>query len=215
MIQLKNKWWYRSVILIVLFLLAAAIWNLMLQSSNPPKELEGVLRLEPKSLSSFNLVDQNNQLINEHIFEDKWTFVFFGYTSCPDICPTTLQMLNAVVTKLDGNNGEPAGDVQVIFVSVDPVRDTSAKIASYMEFFNKSFIGLTGDEQNIDNITKQFNAGYMRGQEISPGHYLVAHTSAIFLVAPDTKLVAAFSQPHIPKTIISQFKDIKSYLLVQ
>ena len=210
---LKSSLLYRIVIALVFLFLVATIWNITSQSSSPPQELIGVLRAEPRQLNSFELINQNGQLINERLFEDKWSFVFFGYTSCPDICPMTLHTLNSVMDRLGKEHVDILPDTQVIFVSVDPERDTAESLADYVTFFNKDFIGLTGDKKNIDNFTQPFGAGYMMGQEISPGEYLVAHTSAIFLVAPDAKVVASFSQPHNPGTIVSQYKKIRSYIL--
>ncbi|MDH5611494.1 MAG: SCO family protein [Gammaproteobacteria bacterium] len=172
----------------------------------------GVLRPDPRQLKSFELIDQNGKVINQQMFKNKWSFVFFGYTSCPDICPTTLHTLNSVIAMLAKNDNKLLLDAQVVFVSVDPERDTVAMLADYMAFFNRDFIGITGDKKNIDNITQQFGAGYMMDEEIAPGQYQVSHTSAIFLVTPDNKLVAAFSQPHIPGTIVSQYKKIRDYL---
>ena len=213
MTLIKSSLLYRIVIVFIFLLLTATIWSITSKSSSPPQDLIGVLRVEPKQLNSFKLIDQNGQLINEQIFKDKWTFVFFGYTSCPDICPVTLHVLNAAMDLLGKEQAEILSDTQVVFVSVDPGRDTVDGLSDYVTFFNKDFVGLTGDKKNIDNFTQQFGAGYMMGQEISPGEYLVAHTSAIFLVAPDTAMVAAFSQPHNPATIVSLYKKVRSYIL--
>ncbi|MDH5387557.1 MAG: SCO family protein [Gammaproteobacteria bacterium] len=209
--MIKSSQLYRAVATLFFLFLIAVIWNIASQSSSPPQELMGVLRAEPRQLNSFELINQKGQLINESLFEDKWSFVFFGYTSCPDICPTTLHTLNSVMDRLGKEHVDIFPDTQIIFVSVDPERDTVDSLTDYVTFFNKDFIGLTGDKKNIDNFTQSFGAGYMMGQEISPGEYLVAHTSAIFLVAPDTKVMASFSQPHIPETIVSLYKKIRFY----
>lgn len=177
--------------------------------SRPP-ELEGVLRTQYKPIKSFQLVDHNNVIFNEAKFKGKWTFIFFGYMSCPDICPTTLSVLNAVQNLLDEQNIEK---MQVLFISVDPGRDTNKLLASYVEFFNKNFIGATADKAEIDNVTRQFGAGYEIEAETAPGQYLVAHTSAIFLVDQFGRLVATFSQPHYSKTIASLYRKIRAYLL--
>ena len=213
MTLIKSSLLYRIIIVLVFLLLVATIWNITSKSSNPPQDLMGVLRVEPKQLNSFKLIKQNGQLINKNLFEDKWSFVFVGYTSCPDICPITLHVLNKVTDILGKEQAEILPDTQVVFVSVDPGRDTVDGLSDYVTFFNKDFVGLTGDKKNIDNFTQQFGAGYMRGQEISPGEYLVAHTSAIFLVAPGAKLVASFSQPHNPEAIVALYKKIRFYIL--
>jgi protein SCO1/2 len=208
----KSKVLFKGTLLLVSLFLIMAVWNIVIQGSSPPQELLGVLRAEPKPLKSFELVDQNGRLINEQVFKDKWSLVFFGYTSCPDICPTTLNVLNVVMGILGKGDGALLSDTQVVFVSVDPERDTTARLADYMAFFNKDFIGLTGDKKNIDNITQQFSAGYMIEKETAPGQYMVGHTSAVFLVGPMVELVAAFSQPHNPETIVSQYQGVRAYI---
>ena len=213
MTRIKNNLLYKLAIPLFLILSVVVVWHQLFQKTDVPQALQGVLRPEPRLLKPFDLLNQNGQLINEQMFKDKWTFVFLGYTSCPDICPVTLHVLNAVMGTLEKEQAEALSDTQVVFVSVDPERDTVASLSDYVTFFNKDFIGLTGDKENIDNFSKQLGAGYMMGQEISPGEYLVAHTSAIFLVAPDTAMVAAFSQPHNPGTIVSLYKKVRSYLL--
>lgn len=213
MTQTRNSLLFKFAILVLFILSITVIWNKAIQKADVPQALQGVLRPEPRLLKPFDLLNQNGQLINEQMFKDKWTFVFLGYTSCPDICPVTLHVLNAVMGMLEKENAEALSDTQVVFVSVDPERDTVESLSDYVTFFNKDFIGLTGDKENIDNFSKQLGAGYMIGQETSPGEYLVAHTSAIFLVAPDTAMVAAFSQPHNPGTIVSLYKKVRSYIL--
>lgn len=212
MTSIKSSLLAKGVIIFILLSSTAMIWNVMTRPSGQPQELAGVLRAQPKTLETFELVDQNGTLVNDQIFKDKWSFVFFGYTSCPDICPTTLHVLNTVMDMLGKQSGSGL-DVQTVFVSVDPARDTTEKLSEYMDYFNKDFIGLTGDKEGIDNITQQFGAGYMMEEETSPGHYAVGHTSAIFLVDKAKNLVAAFSLPHYPETIISQYQAVREYIL--
>ena len=128
-----------------------------------------------------------------------------------DICPATLYVLNSVQSLQQDKAGDAAIDMQVAFVSVDPERDTTEKLAAYMAYFNPRFIGATADKANIDSLTRQFGAGYMVEDETSPGQYLVAHTSAVFLVDPLGRLVASFSQPHYPTTINALYEQIRTY----
>jgi protein SCO1/2 len=200
-----------TVLLFGLFLIVMLVTYLLVRPAAPPPELQGVLRPEFRLLHPFKLTDHNNALFNEEKLKAKWTFVFFGYTSCPDICPATLYVLNSVQGLLEDETGDVPADMQVVFVSVDPQRDTTEKLASYITHFNKKFIGATADKTEIDKLTRQFGAGYILEAETAPGQYLVAHTSAIFLVDPFGRLVASFSQPHYPKTITSQYQKIQAY----
>ena len=202
-----------TVFLFSLFLLVMLITYTLVKPSPPPPELIGVLRPDFKPLHPFELSDHNNTVFDEKRFKGKWSFVFFGYTSCPDICPTTLHVLNSVYGQLEDGTSGDAADTQIVFISVDPQRDTTEKLASYISYFNEKFIGVTSDKTKIDNLVRQFGAGYALEPETSPGEYLVAHTSAIFLVDPFGRLVATFSQPHYPKTITSQYEKIRTYFL--
>lgn len=214
MAHVKNNYPYKGAILLILLLAIAVGWSIAFKQSSPPQELMGVLRIEPKPLQSFELIDQKGKPVNQKILNGKWSFVFFGYTSCPDVCPVALQVLNTVIAGFAKTDEDFLQDTQVVFVSVDPGRDTAAKLAAYMEFFNKDFIGVTGEKKNIDVLTRQFGAAYMMEQaEASvPEQYLVSHTSAIFLVDPDANLVASFSQPHNPETITAQYQKVRTYL---
>ena len=101
--------------------------------------------------------------------------------------------------------------MQVIFVSVDPARDSTENLARYVSHFNKKFIGATAGKGAIERLTRQFGADYVLEEETAPGQYLVAHTSAIFLVDPSGRLVASFSQPHYAATLLSQYRKITAY----
>jgi protein SCO1/2 len=107
--------------------------------------------------------------------------------------------------------GKNPDDMQVVFVSVDPDRDTVEKLADYITYFNKDFIGTTASKEKIDKVAQQFGAGYIMEAETSAGVYNVSHTSAIFLVDPYGRLVASFSQPHQPTTITTQYQKIRKY----
>ncbi len=177
----------------------------------PPQELMGVLRPEPRPLQQFELTDQRKAPFNRERLLGKWTFLFFGYTWCPDICPTTLYALTQADRLLEKEAPELAEDSQVVFVSVDPERDTPEKLAAYMNYYNPEFLGVTGSKAQIDNLAGQCGAGYVKEPETAPGMYLVSHTSAIFLVDPEARLVATFSQPHVPANIVSLYRQIREF----
>ena len=201
---------YGTLIIFVFWgLLLAAVFYWMLPDKTVPPELQGVLRPEPKPLRTFELNDQYRQAFDLERLKGKWSFVFFGYTYCPDICPTTLSALTGVVKQLQT---DPQGltNIQVVFVSVDPRRDTPDILEAYLKYFNEAFQGVTGAQQDIDSLTRQFGAAYMKELETTPGQYLVSHTSSIFLVDPYGQLIAAFPPPHDANTIVEQFRQIRS-----
>ena len=200
-----------SLVIGVIFGLVMLFTHLLVKPPAPPPELEGVLRSEFRQLAPFQLHSLNHGPISETSLQGKWSFIFFGYLSCPDICPNTLHELNTFRALLQDETAAAADEVQVIFVSVDPARDSTAKLASYVAHFNKEFVGATAGKGAIDRLTRQFGADYEIEAETAPGQYLVAHTSAIFLVDPFARLVATFSQPHYAPTLLSQYKKITAY----
>ena len=172
-----------------------------------PKDLIAVLRPSAIPLQPFKLLDQNKQVFMNNHLKGKWSFVFFGYTHCPDICPTTLSTLKQVNSALK-KHPQAAKDLQVVFVSVDPARDKPETLAEYTAYFNKEFIAVTGFTDNLLGFSKQFAAGYRKEKADTQGNYLISHTSSIFLVDPKTRIVAAFAPPHYAETITSQYLKI-------
>ncbi|MCP3670384.1 MAG: SCO family protein [Gammaproteobacteria bacterium] len=203
---------YGTILLAVSWLILVVVAVVYFRPSEKavPTELMGVLRPDPKPLQQFNLVDHNNKPYKLERLKGKWTFMFFGYTFCPDICPTTMTALTATMSQIRNTPGADK-DVQVTFVSVDPQRDTPEKLAKYMGYFNKEFIGATGEKAELDALVSQVGAGYVMEPETGPGEYLISHAASIFLMNPDGELVASFSQPHYPATIAHQFSLIKGF----
>ncbi len=200
-----------TLVLAGLMLLLMLLTWILVKPKSPPAELQGVLRSEFRALAPFQLQTHRHGPITEASLEGKWSFVFFGYMSCPDVCPNTLHELNRFHGLLKDEDASGADDVQVIFVSVDPGRDSTEKLASYTAHFHDSFVGATAGKDAIDRLTRQFGADYVLEPETAPGQYLVAHTSAIFLIDPYGRLIATFSQPHYASTLLSQYKKITAY----
>lgn len=167
----------------------------------------------PMSLPDFELGD--NQAVTKALFKHKWSLVFFGYASCPDICPTELYNLNNVA-KLMADAGKVMP--QVVFISVDPQRDSNAMLSTYAHFYNDAFIGITGATSEIDKLVASFGVIYQKtflannGQYVSVPYtspipedqrhnYLINHSSRLYLVDPDGQYVAAFAPPHRAKKI--------------
>lgn len=200
-----------TLVLGLIFGLVMLVTHLLVKPPAPPNELEGVLRHDFQQLAPFQLQSHNRGPLSEKDLHGKWSYIFFGYLSCPDVCPNTLHELSQFRTLLKDETGIEPDDLQVIFVSVDPARDSTETLARYVSHFNKKFIGATAGKGAIDRLTKQFGAGYILEAETGPGQYLVTHTSAIFLVDPLGRLVATFSQPHYAPTLLSQHKKITEY----
>ncbi len=128
----------------------------------------------------FHLVDQNGAPVDEKVLKGKWTAIFFGYTFCPDVCPTTLQTLGAASQTL-GAHGK---DFQVVFVTVDPQRDTPPVLKAYLSSaaFPRGAIGLTGTPDQVAAVTKSYGVFYEKAGDGKD--YAVNHSSAIYLMNP-------------------------------
>ncbi len=200
----KALWFFLFSLLLLAFLV---LFNLFSSRGTPP-ELQAVLRIQPSILKPFTLTDHDGKPFTLSQLKGKRTLLFFGYMSCPDICPTTLATLNQVYKKLGTIPGART-DLQVVFVSVDPARDRPEKLAEYVHYFNQRFIGLTASKEAIDKFTRQFSAGYVLEEKQADGNYLVSHTSSIFLIDPQANLIATFSPPHQARTLVSQYLLIK------
>lgn len=160
----------------------------------------------PKALPDFMLEDhQGNNFSRENLI-GKWSMIFFGYTHCPDICPTTLSTLNQVHDILRETS---AVDMpEVIFISVDPERDTSILLANYMSYFNEQFIGVTGSLANLKKLTVPLGIFFSISGEADNGSYDVAHSARIMLIDPQGRWRALFSSSADIAEMVADYKKI-------
>lgn len=150
---------------------------------------------QAKAFSGFKLTNQNNKTITIDDFANHWTLMFFGFTSCPDVCPTTLTELQKVYKKLKLHI--PNKMPQLLFVSVDPDRDTPEVLKNYIDFFNPEFNAATTDVSNLMALTTQIGVAYhVEDHENTKVNYSVDHTAAIFVVNPEKQLYGIFPTPH-------------------
>ncbi len=152
----------------------------------------------------FRLVDQTGRTVTEQDFRGHPFLVFFGYTHCPDVCPTTLFDVSEVLGKL----GPDAGRVAALFVTVDPERDTPETLKDYLSSFNPRLIGLTGDPAAIAAIAKEYRV-YLRKVPGENGEYTMDHTALVYLMDKDGKFVAPFSLKRKPEEAAA---DLRRYL---
>ena len=159
----------------------------------------------PKPLKEFSLVDQHNNPFDLARLKGRWSFLFFGFTHCPDICPSTLASLSKLREQLTkGVNGSK--NVQFVFISVDPKRDTAVTLKQYTSYFDPSIIGVTGTEVELRNLTQQLGAQFEVEASQDSNNYQVYHTSAIFLINPQGQYAALLTPPFDISTISRRFK---------
>jgi protein SCO1 len=134
----------------------------------------------------FTLVATNGQKISDQTYRGKWVLIYFGYTYCPDACPTALNNISVALEEL----GPDAGKLQTFFVTVDPQRDTQEVMTDYLKPFDSRILGLTGTKAQIDDVIKEFHL-YVSAEK-SEGHgnnYYVSHSSYIYLMDPQGSFV--------------------------
>ena len=167
------------------------------------EQLQEVLLPKPIVLSDFDLIDHRNMPFTKNSLENKWTFLFFGYTHCPDICPNTLSELETVASQLKPQP-PTQNNIQVVFVSVDPKRDTPTELAKYIDYFDSSFLGVTGQEKELRKLTRQLGVSYSL-EKGSSTEYFVNHSSILLLFDTQGRYYARFFAPHYAEDILSTF----------
>lgn len=137
----------------------------------------------------FELVSHKGQPVTDKDFRGKYMLVSFGYTYCPDVCPTELQVISTALDEL----GNKAKDIQPIFITIDPERDTIAALSQYMQSFHPSYIGLTGSPEAIAKAAKAYRVYYAKSENKSGGDYLMDHSSIIYLMDKEGTFLRHFS----------------------
>ncbi len=155
---------------------------------------------------SFDLTDHTGARVTDATWRGKWLMVFFGFTNCPDICPTTLGEMASVMDGL----GSDATSVKPLFISIDPERDRVADMAEYVAAFHPAITGLTGSDAEIAATANNFRVFYEKQEEASaPDGYIMAHTSVIYLVSPEGRFERVYSYGTFAGDIL---KDIQRRL---
>jgi protein SCO1/2 len=168
----------KIILLFTLIILAATACN-----SGPPdpSQFKGTMMPAAIPAPDFTLTGADGQDVQLSDYQDKIVLLYFGYTFCPDVCPSSLTDLKLVQNKLD----EAGEKIQVIMVTVDPDRDTPEKMAEYVDYFHPTFIGLSGAQEKIDAAAEGFGVYYEKHEGTAATGYLVDHTARIFVIEPD------------------------------
>jgi len=158
----------------------------------------GSLVANPHPLTDFTLTDADGQAFTLHQLRGKPTLLFFGFTQCPDLCPTTLAEFKGARRAL----GADADKLQLVFVSVDPARDTNAVLKRYLAAFDPSIIGLRGDDATLAPIAPEYDLTYAK-QSLPSGGYTVAHTATAFLIDAQGQLRVVYPYG-VPASALAQ-----------
>ncbi len=153
----------------------------------------------------FMLSNHYSELVTEEDFRGHYSIVYFGYTSCPDVCPTTLTVLTAALKLI----GEKAKRIQPYFITVDPARDKADVIRDYVKYFDKRLIGLTGTPEMIQRVADQFKVKFEKGEvdPENPNLYAMDHSSSLFLMAPDGRFITKLAYGLSPQALADKLNE--------
>jgi protein SCO1/2 len=159
---------------------AGALWNLSSGSDVAASSLGG----------PFTLTDQNGATRSDRDFRGHYVLLYFGYSFCPDICPTTLAEMSSALDSL----GAKATRVTPVFITIDPARDTPKVLKTYVAAFGPSFVGLTGSDKAIAAIAHEYRVFYAK-RPLQGGGYAMDHSGEVYLLGPDGRLLAFYDAP--------------------
>ena len=172
------------------------------------KEQGTFLLPTPRDIAPFSLIDQHGNTFDNTSLKGHWSLLFFGFTSCPDVCPVTLSALAQVEKHLDESGRKDLLDkLKIYFVSVDPDRDSAAVVAKYVEAFSPHFTGVTGSHDALAAFAQQLNVAFMKVPDTNGG-YTIDHTGNIVIVDPKGRYAGFMKLPHQPDRILMAYKSI-------
>lgn len=153
----------------------------------------------------FSMVDQEGRTVTEETLKGKWSLIYFGYTYCPDVCPTSLSVMTQALDIL-----EPAvaAEVVPVFVSVDPERDTVEQLALYHESFHPSFLMLTGTPEQVRQTAKAYRVYYRKAENDSATEYLMDHSSITYLMNPEGEYATHFGHDVTPEGMADTLRKL-------
>jgi protein SCO1/2 len=174
-------------------------------SLHPPK-IQGAILPIAKTITPFALINHLGEAYTEKNLKNNWSLIFVGYTHCPDVCPTTLSLMTSVNEELKLQNLQP---LNIIFLSIDPERDTPEVMKRYIEYFDAEFTGVTGELSAIKKLSNNLNAAFQKSPglngKINDEDYLMDHSSALLLINPDGNLQSIITAPQTLGNVIDSF----------
>jgi len=182
------------IIAIVLGTALAAGTFVAIRSQAPVAPISALVLPAPNPVPEFSLLNQRGEAVDHAVFKGQWDLVFFGFTHCPDICPTTLQVLASARTALAEKGRESLP--RIVLVSVDPERDTPEILGQYIDYFGEGNLGLTGTLAEVRKLTDGLGI-FFEKQDVDGDGYSVDHSAAVLVIDPDGGFHSLFSGPHV------------------
>jgi protein SCO1 len=202
---MKNRYWPVMGAIALAAAIAGILVGRMLVEGPAPALASGTAYPSPRALTDFALVDTHGAPATPATLRGHPTLVFFGFTNCPDVCPTTLAIL-AMAQKRVAVPG-----LKVALISVDPERDTPEQLGRYVGSFGSEFIGLTGTPPEIVKVTRAFGVASSR-VELAGGNYTMDHSATVFVLDSDARIVAVFTPPLRAEALERDLEQLKPKL---
>ncbi|MGF1642371.1 MAG: SCO family protein [Thiotrichales bacterium] len=183
------------------------------QLAQPPTDLlqrGTALSGQERPVAEFALTDAQGAPFGNAELRGQWTYIFFGYTQCPDICPVTLQVMAEALRELERRQADR--EVQAVFVSVDPARDDNVKLKAYVEYFHPRMRGVSGDPEMLLRLTRPLGIIYNRTETPKdPDSYLVDHSAQVLVINPRGELAAVLPPPHDARLMAEDLLRLRDY----
>jgi protein SCO1/2 len=202
----------KITVTLVIALIVVIVSGFVYVMTKPRTMSDGALRAHglflferARDIGDFALVDDSNQPFGPAQFKGKWSLLFFGFTYCPDVCPTTLALLSQFYSKLPA---DVVADTQIVLVSVDPGRDTPAKLREYVHYFNPQFRGVTGEFMALQQFATSVNSPFTK----TPGggdNYQVEHSANVVLINPDGYYIGFFKSPLALDNLVKTYQSAR------
>jgi protein SCO1/2 len=196
--MLRNRQALIPYLLLVAALAGGLLWH---QSELVPGLGKNVITGRADVGGPFRLIDHTGKTVSDADFRGRYMLIYFGYSFCPDVCPTTLAVMAAALDKM----GVDQNRIVPVFITIDPERDSPVVLKKYLAAFGPRFVGLTGAPQQIAQVEKEFRV-YAKKQPMAGGNYGMDHSSVMYLMGPDGRLVGFYDEAIQPEDLA---KDLK------
>ncbi len=201
--MLRNKQALLPYLLLVAALAGGLLWH---ESENVPGLGKSVVTGQADVGGPFKLIDQTGKTVTDADYRGRYMLIYFGYSFCPDVCPTTLAVMAQALDRLGGD----ARRVTPVFITIDPERDSPAVLADYMKAFGPSFVGLTGSVDAIKDVEKKYRV-YAVKKPLDPAKpkagYGMDHSSVLYLMGPNGKLISFYDEAISPDQLTKELRQ--------
>jgi len=197
--MLRNKQAWVPYLLLTAALAGGLLWH---ESETVPGLGRSVITGQADVGGPFRLTDQNGKAVSDADFRGRYMLIYFGYSFCPDVCPTTLSVMAQALDKLGGESRR----VTPIFITIDPERDTPQVLGDYMKAFGPNFVGLTGSAAAIKDVEKKYRV-YAVKKPLEKGAYGMDHSSVLYLMGPDGKMISFYDEAISPDDLAKDLRQ--------